>query len=101
VTVEQGQGCTVIVTYTWSGFRGRELTAQVGVTWPVGGGAEGVLLFEKFSVSGTGPETVTHTFDVSDYGSNTYSAFANLSTTNGKLVRGSDVTSSSSVDVVC
>jgi hypothetical protein len=99
VTVAQGQGCSVEVTYTWSGFRGSDLRAQLGVTWPAGGMAEWRLLFESPPVTGSGMSS--HTFDVSDFGSNTYGGFGNLSTSKGKVLTGSDVRSTTSADVIC
>ena len=99
VTVVQGQGCSITVTYTWSGFKGSDLRAQYGLNWPAGGGATWWLQFNASGVTGSG--TSSHTFDLAEYGSNTYSGFGNLSTTKRKLLSGSDVKSPTSVDLIC
>ena len=99
VTLTEGPGCSVTVTYTWSGFKGTDLRAQYGLTWPAGGGAQWKLLFTAFPVTGNG--TSSHAFDLTEYGSNTYSGFGNLSTAKRKLLSGSDVGSPTSADLTC
>ena len=99
VTVSAGPSCTVTVKYTWSGFKGSDLRALYGYTVPLGGGATGAEVAESSPVTGTG--TASQTFDVSDVGSNTYSGFGGLYATNGRLLKGSDVTSLRGALVAC
>lgn len=92
-------GCTVTVTYTWSGFKGRNLIAQYGVQWAGPGGTQFGIQFQAFPVTGSG--TSSHTFDLTGYGSHTYYGGGRLLTTKGKELSGSDVRSSTSAAMSC
>ena len=63
-------GCSVTVTYTWSGFKGRTLYAYLGVVRSLGFGVE-AWIFVSTAVEGSG--TASHTFDLTGRGSFTWS----------------------------
>jgi hypothetical protein len=99
-TFTDNGGCSVTVTYTWSGFKGHDLAAQYEVVWPgPTGGTQFGLPFQAFPVTGSG--TSSHTFDLTGKGSHTYSGRGHLLTTKGKELIGSDVGSPTSADLSC
>lgn len=93
-TLTDEGGCSVRVTYTWSGFNGQNLIAQYGVVWPAGGGAQYGLIVQVRGVTGSSG-TLSETFDLTGYGTNAYSGRGYLLKTNGRKLDGSDVVSTS------
>ena len=98
VSFTDNGGCSVTVTYTWSGFRGRDLTAAYGVVVSLGGGAEWWLLD---TVDAAGNGTASDTFDLTGSGSFTYYGGGRLFDAKGKVLGGSDVRSPTSADLSC
>lgn len=101
VTITDNGDCTVTVTYTWSGFKGRDLIAGSGVLWPGPAGTQWATpKVWTFGVSGTG--TSSHTFDLTGYGSHAYSGEGVLLSQNAnREIRGSRVVSPASVGLSC
>jgi hypothetical protein len=100
VTFKDNGNCTVTVTYAWSGFKGNILLAEYGVTWPGPGGTHFAALLNIRDVTGSGTSG-PHTFDLTGYGTNTYSGFGLLINKQGKTLSGSDVSSPTSADLSC
>ena len=98
VTFTDG-GCSVTVAYTWSGFNGRDLTAQYGVRWAGTGGTVFGISFLAFPVTGSG--TSSHTFDLTGHGSHAYYGGGNLLNTKGKTLSGSGVVSPTGASLDC
>ena len=101
VTITDNGDCSVDVTYTWSGFKGHSLIAGNGVTWPGPAGTTWATpTFWTFDVSGSGSST--HTFDLTGYGSHSYSSVGILLSQNAnREIGGSHVVSSTSVALSC
>jgi hypothetical protein len=91
-------GCNVTVTYTWSGFRGRNLSAGFGVVWSAGGGAE---WWHFVLVDAASSGTASHTFDLTGVGAHTYYGGGRLIDSKGKILAGSDVRSPTSANLNC
>lgn len=91
--------CTVTVTYTWSGFKGRDLTAQAGVRWA--GPAGSLFWIWEGASPVTGSGTLSRTFDLTGYGSHTYYGFGNLKSARQRDLSGSFVFSPSGVSPTC
>ena len=98
-TISKNGDCTVTVTYAWSGVKGSDLTAQVGIHWPGPGGTTFWVYERVDNLTGSG--TVSRTFDVTGYGSNVFDGWGSLQYTNGKAVRGSMVDSPTGVAESC
>lgn len=98
-TFTDNGGCSVTVTYTWSGFSGRNLTAEYAVAWAGEYGVVFGIPVQAYPVSGSG--TTSHTFDLSGHGSHNYYGRGRLLTTKGKELSGSHAVSSSSADLNC
>jgi hypothetical protein len=92
-------GCSVTVTYEWSGFGGRDLRAEYGVVWPAGGGSEW-WLFEVVP-GATGSGTASHEFVLAGRGTQTFHGGGRLVNAKGKLLSGSAVSSPTSADLSC
>jgi hypothetical protein len=98
------EGCSVTVTYTWSGFKGRDLTAEYFVGWALPGGAQAALLAYEYHVSGSGPTSgspLSQTFDLTGHGTHTYYSRGRLLDKRGALVTGSDAISTASATLTC
>ena len=91
-------GCSVTVTYTWSGFNGRTLYAYLGVVRSLGFGVE-AWIFVSTAAEGSG--TASHTFDLTGRGSFTWSGGGRLLDGKGRTLAGSDVRSASSAALAC
>jgi hypothetical protein len=98
-TITHNGGCSVTVSYTWSGFNGRNLTAFYGVRWPGPGGTTFGIHVHAYPVTGSG--SASHTFDLTGDGSHTYYGGGQLLTTKGKTVGGSSVRSSTDASLSC
>jgi hypothetical protein len=98
-TFTDNGGCSVTVTYTWSGFQGHNLRAEYGVRWPDTGWIEFVIEVQAFPVTGSG--TLSHTFDLTGHGSHTYYGRGHLLTTKGKELSASDAASPTSANLSC
>jgi hypothetical protein len=92
-------GCSVTVTYEWSGFSGRNLVAQFGVRWPGEWGIVFGINVQEYPVTGSG--SASHTFDLAGHGAHTYYGGGELLTTRGKTIAGSAVRSSTDVSLDC
>jgi hypothetical protein len=90
--------CSVTVTYTWSGFKGQNLTALYAVEYVGGSYVVGILFWDS-GVTGTG--TSTHTFSLTGYGTHTYYGRGRLLNSKGVLAKGSDAASSTSATLTC
>lgn len=90
--------CSVTVTYTWSDFTGRNLTAYYGWEWAGRSYFVGVRV-SAFPVTGSG--TSSHTFDLTGHGSHTYYGRGQLIDTKAKTLSGSDVRSPTSATLDC
>jgi hypothetical protein len=90
--------CTATVTYSWSGFKGRDLSAWYGVFWSSGGSAD-VWLLVKLDATESG--TSSHTFDLTGGGAHTYAGGGRLYNGRQKLQSGSDVRSPESAVLSC
>ena len=99
VTFADNGDCTVTVTYTWSGFKGRDLTALYGVRWPGPGGTTFGLLAQAFPVTGSG--SASHTFDLTDHGAHDYYGGGQLLNTKGKELTGSAAVSPTGASLDC
>ncbi len=99
VTLTHDGGCTVTVTYTWSGFKGRDLIAQYGVRWPGPGGTVFGIHVQAYPVTGSG--TASHTFDLTGHGEHAYDGGGQLLTTKGKTVDGSAARSPTDASLDC
>jgi hypothetical protein len=99
VTFTQDGGCTVTVTYTWSGFKGRDLVAHYGVRWAGPGGTVFGIHVQAYPVTGSG--TASHTFDLTGHGQHTYYGGGQLLTTKGKTVVGSEARSATDASLDC
>jgi hypothetical protein len=98
VSFTDNGACSVTVTYTWSGFKGRDLSASVGVVRSLGGGAE-LWLYVMVDAAGSG--TASHTFDLTGRGSYTYYGGGRLTNAKGWVLGDSDVRSSTSANLSC
>ena len=92
--------CNVTVTYTWSGFRGHNLTASYGVYYQGTGGIDVGILFQNDNpVTGSG--TSTHQFSLAGKGSHTYYGRGNLLSAKLAQVKNSDAASSTTAPLSC
>ena len=98
-TFTDNGGCSVTVSYTWSGFKGHSLMAEYGVNWAGPGGIVIGVQVNEFPVTGSG--TSSNTFELSGHGSHTYYGRGHLVNTKGKELSGSDVGSATSADLSC
>jgi hypothetical protein len=92
-------GCSVTVTYTWSGFKGQGLVAQLGVRWPGTWGTVFGINTQRYPATGSG--SASQTFDLTGHGAHTYYGGGQLLTTKGKTVSGSDVRSPTDATLSC
>jgi hypothetical protein len=91
-TITHNGGCSVTVTYSWSGFSGRNLVAQFGVRWPGEWGIVFGINTQRYPVTGSG--SATNTFDLTGHGEHAFYGGGQLLTTKGKTVGGSAARSS-------
>ena len=98
VELEQGGACSLTVTYMWSDFKGRDLTAYFGVARSVGGGAE---LWHFVAAGADGSGAATHTFDMTGTGTFTWRGAGRLVDARGRVLGGSDVRSTSGAVLNC
>jgi hypothetical protein len=98
-TITHNEGCSVTVTYSWSGFSGRNLVAQFGVRWPGEWGVVFGINTQEYPVTGSG--SVSHTFDLTGRGAHTYYGGGQLLSTKGMTVAGSAVRSSTDLSLNC
>ena len=74
--------------------------AEYGVRWPGPASGSHVAVFVNvYGVTGSG--TASRTFDLTGYGTNSYSGFGLLINKQGKTLGGSDVSSPTSADLSC
>ena len=99
VTFTDHGDCTVTITYTWSGFKGRNLTALYGVRWPGPGGTTFGISAQAFPLTGTG--SASHTFDLTGHGAHDYSAGGQLLDTKGRELSGSEAVSPIGASLDC
>lgn len=99
VSIMDNGNCSVTVTYTWSGFKGSDLTAHFGVQWPGVGGTTWLIAEAVSPVTGSG--TVSHTVDLTGYGSHVYSGWGHLLNTKGREPSGSMAISATGTSLSC
>jgi hypothetical protein len=81
--------CAFTVTYTWAGFKGGGLSAELRLVQQTGSNLDiGIAYFTEASVSGTG--SVTHTFNLTNDGSAARTIYARASL----MKRGNEVSGS-------
>jgi hypothetical protein len=98
VAPEQGGACSLTVSYTWSDFKGRDLTAYFGAVRSLGGGAE---LWHLAITGAAGSGAATHTFDMTGTGAFTWRGAGRLVDARGRVLDGSDVRSTSDAVLNC
>jgi hypothetical protein len=98
-TFTDNGGCSFTVTYTWSGFRGRDLRASYGVVRQVSSGSYLWRFVDVYPATGSG--AASHTFALVGTGAHTYSGRGRLTDTKGSVVQGSEVGSGTSATLTC
>jgi hypothetical protein len=99
VTFTHDGGCLVTVTYTWSGFKGRELFALYGVRWAGPGGTVFGINVQAYPVAGSG--SASHQFDLGGHGTHVFYGGGQLLDAKGRTLGGSSARSSNEVSLSC